>query len=261
MKRKPTTQTTAAAPAEEAEPVTSGMVQARWRRAQQLAKDGDPAEALKELIWCYDVGMVQISSMSGLRSSSATSALAKLGERYPQALEALRERRDKARKRVLADETDYTAASEFGSINRALKDDAANIALYDQMPPGDRRRGSLAFSSREFLVDQQRYKDAIAGWSYSLMSSSFERGSNAESLPANLPNREEQQRQSRERFIVTTSRNIEVLAGSGDLANARTLAQRLLAYDNTETTKALIQKHAERAGQPGLLKPAVPTNP
>ena len=56
--------------------------------------------------------------------------------------------------------------------------------------------------------------------------------------------------------VALTAKNIELLAGSGDLPNARNLAERLLAYDHSEATRALIQKHAERAGQPGLLTPA-----
>jgi hypothetical protein len=241
----------------EGERVTSGMVISRWRRAQQLAKDGDPAEALKEVLWCYDVGMLQISSMSAVRSSSGTSTLAKLGERYPAALDALRERRDKARERVMADASDYPAVSEFGSINRALKDEAASIALYDQLPAGDRRRSTLAGISYEYLVQNQRYKDAIEGRPYSNISSHFE--SMLEVRPAaGLPNPEQIEKRQRESLIASTTRSIEALAGVGQLANARSLAQRLLAYDNTETTKALIQKHVERAGQPGLLTAATP---
>jgi len=248
-----------AAMAPEAEPVTSGMVTARWRRAQQLAKDGDPAEALKEVLWCYDVGMVQISSMSAVRSSSGTSTLAKLGERYPAALEALRQRRDKARERMLADESDYAAVSEFGSINRALNDEAASIALFDQLPVGDLRRRSLASNSYDYLVQNRRYNDAIEGRPYSSTSSVFE--SMLQLRPAEgLPNPEQIEKRQRESLITSTTRSIEALAGAGQLANARSLAQRLLVYDNTEATRALIQQHVERAGQPGLLMAPV-SNP
>jgi RNA polymerase sigma factor (sigma-70 family) len=239
----------------ELEPVTSGAVIARWRRAQQLAKDGDPAEALREVLWCYDVGMVRISSMSAVRSSSGTSTLAKLGERYPAALDALRERRDKAREKMMADESDYAAVSEFGSINRALKDDAANLALYDQLPAGDRRRSTLVSSSYDYLVESQRYKDAAVARPYSMISSLFESRIHEQPPAPNHPDPEGAKRRTREGAITNAVNGIEMLAGSGDLANARTLAQRLLAYDSTESTKALIQKHAERGGQPALLAP------
>lgn len=39
-----------------------------------------------------------------------------------------------------------------------------------------------------------------------------------------------------------------------DLAHARNRAARLLAYDNSPETKALLQQHANRAGQAGLLE-------
>jgi RNA polymerase sigma factor (sigma-70 family) len=246
----------------EAEPVTSGMVSARFKRAQDLVMNGgDPAEALRELIWCYDVGMPQISGMMGGVRPTSTLIFAKLGERFPAALDALRERRDKARERLLGSESDYTVAAEFGSLNKALKEDAVNIALFDQLPPGDRRRNTLAFYSREFLVEQRRYQDAIVGWPYAQIISSFERRIHEEAQPPSVANRAEVQRQTRELLILTSARDIELLAGAGDLANARTLTQRLLACDTTETTKALIQKHAERAGQPGLLMPTTAPNP
>lgn len=46
---------------------------------------------------------------------------AKLGDRYPAALDALRERRDRVRERLFKSENDYQAAMELGSINRAFK--------------------------------------------------------------------------------------------------------------------------------------------
>jgi RNA polymerase sigma factor (sigma-70 family) len=237
----------------ELESVTSGMVTARFKRAQTLIlENGDPAEALREFLWCYDVEMPRISGMSGVRST-APMLLAKLGERYPPALEALRERRDKAKERSSKNEKDFEAVMEFGSINRALNDDAANVALYDQLPQGDRRRSTLAFSSRNYLVEKQRYADAVAGLSYGQMSSSFERTARESPIVPSGSNAGEYRAPGRDYVIAETAKSIEVLAGAGDLANARSLAQRLLAYDNSEATRALIQKHAARAGQPGLI--------
>ncbi|MBI5767987.1 MAG: sigma-70 family RNA polymerase sigma factor [Verrucomicrobia bacterium] len=243
-----------AAPAAHGAPVTSGMVQARWRRAQELAKDGDPAEALQELLWCYDVGMVHVSSMLGVRLSSALSALAKLGERYPAALAALRERREKSRARVMADENDFSVAQEFGAINRALKDEATNLALFDQLPPGDRRRLPLSNSSNSLLMEARRYKDAVEGRPYSMISSLFELRIK-QTIAPNHPDPVGARQRNREAAITGAVKDIEMLAGAGDLAHARMLADRLLAFDSADSTKALIQKHADRAGQPALMAP------
>jgi hypothetical protein len=199
--------------------------------------------------------MVNVTSMLGVRFSYALSLLAKLGERYPAALHELSERRDKARERVLASESDSSAALEFGAINHALKDDGLTIALYDQLPGGDRRRRPLATTAYDSFVETQRYKDAAEVRPYSMISSMFEWNIQERPLAPSLPNSEEVRKRTRESAVAVTAKNIEMLAGSGDLAHARTLAQRLLAYDNSDATKALIQKHAERAGQPGLMSP------
>jgi hypothetical protein len=53
--------------------------------------------------------------------------------------------------------------------------------------------------------------------------------------------------------VKTNAENIEILAGAGQLDNARTLADRLLAFDNSEDARRAIQQHLNRAGQPGLL--------
>jgi hypothetical protein len=154
---------------------------------------------------------------------------------------------------MLSNESDSAATQEFASINRALKDDLANVSLYDQFPAGDRRRRLLASSSYDFLVENQRYQAAAEGKPYSQISSLFETMIQERPLPLNTPNPDERRREARAFLVASTAKSIEMLAGSGDLANARALTQRLLAYDNSEATKALIHKHAERAGQPGLL--------
>jgi hypothetical protein len=64
---------------------------------------------------------------------------------------------------------------------------------------------------------------------------------------------EDMRRKNRQYAVTSTAKNIEVLAGAGDLANARKLAERLLAYDSTDQTKAVLQQALARAGQPELL--------
>jgi RNA polymerase sigma factor (sigma-70 family) len=227
-------------------PITSEMVSARFKRAQELVKTGDPALALRELLWCYNTGMPRISGMSAVRVSFLPAALSELGERYPPALAALRDLRDQALPRVQASERDFEATQEFASLNYALKDDQANLTLFDQFPPGDSRRKLLAGASFDYLVTNQRYQDAAEGKPYSTISSMFEL-----LIEHDTP-------QDPENAITLTAKNIEMLAGVGDLEHARALAARLLAYDNSPSTRAVIQQHAARAGQPNLLAPTTP---
>jgi RNA polymerase sigma factor (sigma-70 family) len=231
--------------AAETETITSDFVTKRFREAQRLVFSGDAAEALRELIWCYDIGFPKVGLTGPVRTSSL-GLFGRLGERHPPALAWLRERRDQAKPRVLADERDRDSVAEYSSMNRALNDHADSIALLDSLPPNDRRRTTIAGSAFEYLVDAQRYQDAVRGKSMALMMSSFERQKESTS--------------EWESFVTDTARNIEVLAGAGELANARELATRLLKVDPSAATRATVQRHAKRAGQPTLLtpEPAIP---
>ena len=240
--------------AAESEPLTFDTVQARYRRAQEMARNGDPAEALRELLWCFDTGMPPIAGFGGVRVSFLLSDIAKLGERHPAALDALRERRDKAEKRLLASETDYEATQTLSSINRVLKENARSIALLDQLPAGDRRRTTLAMNAFDDLREMQRYADAAQGITYSQMTLRFETSTTERPLPPGIKDPDRIRKAQRDYAITSTANNIEVLAGSGDLEHARALAARVFAFDGSPETRAIVQKHVERAGQPDLLR-------
>ena len=160
----------AAQTAETNAPITQNMVDARFKHARELAQSGDSAAALKEYLWCFDVGMPRVSGFSGVRRSYVLGEVAKLGETYPAALAALAERRDAAEKRLLASTNDYDAAADFSAINRYLKEDARTLAVYDQLPPDDTRRRGLGITVYDLLVDAGRYQDAVQVRSYSMMS-------------------------------------------------------------------------------------------
>jgi hypothetical protein len=52
---------------------------------------------------------------------------------------------------------------------------------------------------------------------------------------------------------LTTRAATEAHAGTGDVARARQLAEKLMAYDDSRETGALLQTHLKRAGAPELL--------
>ena len=243
-----------AASAAEAEPLTHDAVEARYRRAQQLARTGEPAEALRELLWCFDVGMPPITGFGGVRMSFLLSDIAKLGEKYPPALAALRERRDKAEKRLLISASDYEATSTFSSINNYLKEHARTLAVFDQLPADDRRRAALASTAFEELRERQRYADALTGRSFVQMTQQLERTLEPRPLPPGIANPERIRKTQRDFAIATAAKHVEVLAGARQIEQARALADKVLAADGSAETRALLQKHAERAGQPGLLR-------
>lgn len=239
-----------AAAAAAAVPITHDVVEGRYKRAQELARNGHGEEALKEFLWCFDEGMPRVSGYTGVRLSFLLSQIEKIG---PAGLAALRERRDAARTRMLAGEKDLNAAMDFSAINRTLKEDDQTIAVYDQLPVGDSRRKTLASAAYEQLVSARRYADALEARSYAQMSSLFELTTQDRPLPANVRDPEKMREMRRNATSRSTMKNIEVLAGAGDVDNARKLAERLLAYDGSDATKAALQEHLSRAGHPELL--------
>lgn len=224
------------------EPLTHDQVDARWRRAQELAKTGDPAEALRELLWCFDDGMPQVAGYAGVRTSFLLSVIAKLGEKYPAALEALRERRDAAQRRLLLSENDYDAVANFGSINRVLNEAESTLAVMDQFPPGDRRRRRLASSAIDELVKQRRYEHAMEARTFDQMVQFFM------SLKSGASSAE--RKKSTVQYV---AKYVEILAGAGQTEQAREFARQVLDFEGSQSTRELLAGHATRAGHPGLL--------
>ena len=236
-----------------AAPITQDLVEARYKRAQELARSGDAAAALKEFLWCFDEGMPRFPFYGGVRTSFVLSEIAKLGENNPDALAALRERRDAAEKRLLASKEDFDASTDFAAINSSLKEDARTLQLFDQLAPDDTRRRSLGLTIYELLAESGRYQDALQVRPYGSMSSIFEVSIQERPLPANATNPERLRQVQRNYAVASAAKNIEVLAGAGDLAHAKSFVERLLAYDGSEETKAVLQKSLVRAGHPELL--------
>ena len=240
---------------ETAEPPTHDAVQERYRRAQQLARTGDPAEALRELLWCFDTGMTAVTSFTGVRVSFLLSDIARLGERHPAALDALRARRDVAEKRLLASATDFEAQSAFANINQYLKEPDRTLAVFDQLPAGDQRRSRLALVAFDLLRERQRYSDAMEGRTFGQITQQFDRNIEERPAPAGISDPERMRNAQRSYAVTSTVKFVEILAGAGNLDQARTLAERLLAFDATAETRALLQTHLARAGQPALMAP------
>jgi hypothetical protein len=98
----------------------------------------------------------------------------------------------------------------------------------------------IAIFAYEELRDARRYDDVLLGRGYAMMSSLLESHLHIEGM-------------ERSHVVTLTAKDIEVLAGTGDLRHARELAERLLAFAHTPETREVLQTSLARAGQPGLL--------
>lgn len=254
----------ATAPARAAEvaaanaPITHDAVQARYDKAKALARSGNWEAALPEYLWCYDEGMVRVASFTGVRSSFLLGELEKMAADYPPAMAALRERRDRAEQRMLAN-TDRQAGADLAALNHTLGEDARNLETFDKLAADSPQRQGMLVRVYDQLIDARRYTDAAEARTYAQMSSTFDMAARERPEMANLPNQELLKQANRTYLLTTTTKNIEVLAGAGKLEQARALADKLLAYDGSNDTRAQIQEHAARAGHPDLL--SAPSKP
>ena len=231
---------------------TRDAVKARYDLGQALARQGAVEDALREYLWCYDVGMVQEAGFAGVRGSFLLSSIKQLGRSHPPALVALRERRDEAERRMLGAAEDRRAAMDFASLNGALDENDRTLAVFDALPPGDARRQGLLVRVFDLLLAAKRYQDAAVAVPLAQMRTQLE--SNLESMErmAKLPRPAGRANPFPQYVVGTTLRHVEVQAGSGQPDGARELAVKALKIDNSDATRQRLRAALERAGQPGL---------
>lgn len=242
---------------EPGETVTPEMVSVRFRHAGELARTGQYAEALVEYLWCYDEGMPRFATFYGVRTSFLLAQIADLAKRHPPARDALRQRRDQAEARMRASATDREAAAEVAALNDALGESARTFAAFEMLRPDDPRRQELGARVFGTLVARKRYREAVQARDYAQMRGLFEltlsslEGSGA---TGRAEGSAEGRAAAHADLLRNTARDIEALAGAGEVAHARELASRVLEFDGSPEARALLQEHVARAGQPELLR-------
>lgn len=236
----------AAAKPAPATPLTRQEIAERLKKTRETAATGDSATAMREMLWCLDEALPRLpASDRSTQFALIVASLTDLGRTHPPAIVALQERLQQLGQQLLAGGDDSTVRN-LGTLARALKDNTTLLALHDALPANDERRRDLVFHVYEPLVAAQRYREAAAGLSYQVMITTFETATTGRS--ANSP-------AVRDYAIRTAANQIEVLTGVGEMEKARSLAERVLKYDRTSETLALLEGRATRAGQPDLLKP------
>jgi len=223
-------------------------IQERINEAQKKRAAGKMEEALADYLWAYDKAL---DSPSNAFVQILSGLIASFGQQYPPALEALRGRRDAVEERLRANDRDRTAAYALAATNRDLKEDARTLMAYDALPPGDSRKlilGTIAFDQ---LIAVQRYADAANAKGFQNMLQEFATGSSYRD--GDHITKYGERAKPLATIVEAASRNIEALAGAGELADAKTLIGKVLAFDSSEATRSVLQQHLSRAGQSGLL--------
>lgn len=232
----------ASAPERAAMVRSSEVAQAAIARAKELIAQGKGQEALEVYLAAYRE--VQPVNPGSSECQRLMSAIKHLGRSYPPALAALGSLRDSAEAQYRAKPEQHALAFEVALLDKALDEGQRTLALYDELPPGHTSRGTLAMVGYDAFIRAHRYHDALVGRSYGHMLGQFEGGlQNYPKAPEAL------QAPMRKAIIEQTLTSIEVLAGAGKTNEARTLTDKLLAFDSQESTRAALRQHLERALQ------------
>lgn len=247
--------------------LTREALGARVRRGQAAEAAGDEAGAWAEYSACYDVGF---------RSRELVPGLVRLSRVFPPAREGLDDRRQRAEARVLSHPDDVETMSDLIALNSALGETARTLALYDRLPSPALRQLQGTRGMLEVFIQARRYPDALRVLPYDYLQQGLDRlnpsdGKQAaretaqRAIIAAGAGTEEQKQQrllalqrgreaQRQATITESAVGVEILAGAGELPHAREIARGVLALHRSAATRALLEKHAARAGHAELLR-------
>ena len=221
-------------------------VNARFQGAQRLAAENQPAQALEEYLWCFDVGMKRVPSMSGVRVSFLLMYLKRLGKTHPPARQALIDRREQARG-VLSVAAATTAWTDFVSLNWVLDEADESLTHYDRLKFAGQPLPPPKVLFENFLK-AKRYEEAALARPFQRWSDDLDHDLKfMRAWPA-------EEQIVHQRYMVNSAGQVlEALAGSGDLVHAREIVERIRSITWTADVVETMRGHAVRAGHPELI--------
>src|SRR5207253_10346877 len=181
----------------------------------------------------------RIPDFTGVRLSFLLGEIDRLSARDADARAALVVRRDNAEQRMLADAADRAAAADFAALTSTLKEPQRMVVVFDMLPPGDARRTGMGFRLFRHFIELQRYGDALEVMSYARLRRQFDDYLKLPQRPGLSPALQ----QANQHLVVDTGLNaIEVLAGAGQLTQAREIQALLLGLDESPQTLAALRQ-------------------
>jgi hypothetical protein len=140
----------------------------RQGTGNDLARAGKHKEALDEYLWCFDHGLKHNPAYYGVRLSFLLMYIKDLGETYPPAIQALRQRRDAAEKAILSGRGTPQQAHDFVALCEALGDVPRALAALDKLknagPDQAPVRELLSRALIAPLLQAKRYKEIVAAF-------------------------------------------------------------------------------------------------
>jgi hypothetical protein len=236
---------------------------AREDLANQLAREGKSKEALEQYLWCFDHGLENDRAYDGVRASFLISDIRRLGQTYPPAIDALRQRMDLAKQSLLSGNGQPRQADDFALL-------AVRFGEFDRVMT---LLGELSKRHPESLPLTERIVDPLLN--NMLMENRYLQI--VEAVPQDRAWLDAQLNRSRElmdymqaraagsvlgalqvAFIGTyfttshTESYFEALAGAGRRREAEYLAVGLMDIDGSQEMRTRLSEAAKRAGNDDL---------
>lgn len=146
-------------------------VDLRHDLAKALHEEGQHAEALVHYMWLWDECLEHRPSWYGVRLSFLLSDIVRLGGAYPPALEALGERAEAARQRVLAGSPElderalFRDVHDFATLSSALGRKQETLVLWDELAERERLTPDVCRAFQEEVIGPfiaaKRWKDVV----------------------------------------------------------------------------------------------------
>lgn len=229
--------------------VTAEEWDRRWEEAGTLRKAGRWSEALLLLQWCYENGDVK-----GRREKQTSlRRMIELAKVYPPAKEAVEGIRDalfEVGMNAPRSAEVLRAFQDMILLNREMGDHERNLEIMKSLPRSDVRSSVAGMAVYRYLVNEGNFPDAAAAKQFSSMVLETDRWARVMSDSSADARRQKG-------ALMTIGRDVEVLVGAEQTANAIVLLRQTLKVDSSDATQAVLREHLERAGHPELLAAAV----
>jgi hypothetical protein len=136
-----------------------GDPQDALQKAVELTQKGRYEEALQIHLWFHENALRIEPALVGVRASFALSYWVELGKKYPKAMDALREIRDKGLKELEGSSDDSRLLMDVVSINRYLDEPKVTVELLKKLH-SERPQFAASVGSfiQDVLVEEGEYK-------------------------------------------------------------------------------------------------------
>lgn len=224
----------------------------RERLARMLALAGDSDAALRAFTWCMRRSVAGKDPAALYRRRLLFQAFADFASRHAPARAVLDTQRAQIEEDLQSGRDNPILARDLAELNHYLDDDGRTLRLFDSLPEDCRARHGLFDRLLPHLVAARRYDDVL---SYVRPRAAFRgeaqlaRGRSL--LWATAPG-ETTARGTRAFAVARGAALVESLAGTNRDAEARTLVDDILRFDDRAATRELLRSHARRANAPQL---------